>query len=134
MFKPLFRFLVSAIGSVLLGLALILLGAYIWFLRSGPEPKVWHTTQLAAEFTAAQEGSVNSIAAYRSLEDRLFAELKSEVVDKVPPEERTLINRYSAGSLSDPGVWPTNWNRSFELTPAHPGGAALLLHGLTDSP
>jgi alpha-beta hydrolase superfamily lysophospholipase len=55
-------------------------------------------------------------------------------VDKVPPEERTLINRYSAGSLSDPGVWPTNWNRSFELSPANPGGAALLLHGLTDSP
>jgi alpha-beta hydrolase superfamily lysophospholipase len=134
MLKPLFRLLVSAIGSVLLGLALILLGAYIWFLRSGPEPKVWHTTHLSAEFTAAQEGSVNSIAAYRALEDRLFAELKSDVIDKVPAEERTLINRYAAGSLSDPGLWPTDWNRSFELTPANPGGAALLLHGLTDSP
>jgi alpha-beta hydrolase superfamily lysophospholipase len=134
MLKPLFRLLVSAIGSVLLGLALILLGAYIWFLRSGPEPKVWHTAHLSAEFTAAREGEVNSIAAYRALEDRLFAELKSDVVDKVPPEERTLINRYAAGSLSDPGTWATNWNRSFELTPANPGGAALLLHGLTDSP
>jgi len=60
MLKPLFRLLVSAIGSVLLGLALILLGAYIWFLRSGPEPKVWHTTHLSAEFTAGQEKSVNS--------------------------------------------------------------------------
>ena len=134
MVKPLFRLLASAISSVLLGLALILLGAYIWFLRSGPEPKVWHTTQLAAEFTAAREEEVDSIAAYRALEDRLFAELKSDVIDKVPAEERTLINRYAAGSLSDPGVWPTDWNRSFELTPANPGGAALLLHGLTDSP
>jgi alpha-beta hydrolase superfamily lysophospholipase len=134
MLKPLSRLLVSAIGSVLLGFALMMLGGYVWFLRSGPEPKVWHTTQLAAEFTAAREGQVNSIAAYRALEDRLFAELKSAVVDKVPPEERTLINRYAAGSLSDPGVWPTNWNRSFELTPAQPAGAALLLHGLTDSP
>jgi alpha-beta hydrolase superfamily lysophospholipase len=134
MTKRLYRLLVSAISSVLLGLALILLGAYIWFLRSGPEPKVWHTTNLAAEFTAAREGEVNSIAAYHALEDRLFAELKSDVMDKVPAEERTLINRYAAGSLSDPGVWPTDWNRSFELTPADPGGAALLLHGLTDSP
>ena len=134
MTKRLFRLLVSAISSVLLGLALILFGAYIWFLRSGPEPKVWHTAHLSAEFTAAREGDVNSIAAYRALEDRLFAELKAEIVDKVPPEERSLINRYAAGSLSDPGVWPTNWNRSFELTPANPGGAALLLHGLTDSP
>jgi len=106
MTKRLFRLLVSAISSVLLGLALILFGAYIWFLRSGPEPKVWHTAHLSAEFTAAREGDVNSIAAYRALEDRLFAELKAEIVDKVPPEERSLINRYAAGSLSDPGVWP----------------------------
>ena len=80
MLKPLFRLLVSAIGSVLLGLALILLGAYIWFLRSGPEPKVWHTTHLAAEFTAAREGDVNSIAAYRALEDD-------------PPEDEDRVGR-----------------------------------------
>jgi len=134
MTKRLYRLLVYAISSVLLGLVLIMLGAYVWFLRSGPEPKVWHTADLAAEFTAAREGDANSIAAYRALEDRLFAELESEVVDKVPVAERTPINRYFAGSLSDPGVWPTNWNRSFEMAPANPRGAALLLHGLTDSP
>ena len=134
MVKPLFGLVVSALSSILLGLALIAFGAYAWFLRSGPEPSVWHTTHLEEEFTAARSGDLDTIADYRRLEDRLFAELRSEIVDRVKPADRSLFNRFSAGSRSDPGVWPTNWNRSFELTPQHVTGAALLLHGLTDSP
>jgi len=134
MFKSLFRLLRSALGSVLLGLALIVAGTYAWFLTRGPEPSVWHTTHLEQEFTAAKAGQVDSIVAYRQLEDRLFAELKSKILDKVQPAQRNPFNRFSSGSRSDPAVWPTNWNRTFEITPAHPTGAALLLHGLTDSP
>ncbi len=134
MFKSLFRLLVSTLGSILLGLTLLAIGAYAWFLRSGPEPKVWHTAHLEQEFTAARARDVTTIAAYRELEDRLFSELQSKVVAKLDPVERTLFNRFNAGSRSDPAIWPTNWNRTFELTPPHPTGAALLLHGLTDSP
>jgi alpha-beta hydrolase superfamily lysophospholipase len=134
MVKPLFRLLGSIVGSILLGLALIFLGAYLWFLRSGPEPKVWHTAHLEKEFTAARALDVTSIEAYRQLEDRLFAQLQTQVVDKVQPANRSLFNRFSSGSRSDPAVWPTNWNRTFELTPPQASGAALLLHGLTDSP
>lgn len=134
MFKALFRFLRSALGSVLLGLVLILAGGYVFFLTRGPEPKVWHTAHLEQEFTAARAGEVTSIAAYRRLEDRLYVELKSRVLDRVQPDERNPFNRYASGSRSDPAVWPSNWNRTFEITPEHPTGAALLLHGLTDSP
>jgi alpha-beta hydrolase superfamily lysophospholipase len=134
MFKSVFRLIRSALGAVLLGLLLILAGGYTWFLTHGPEPKVWHTARLEQEFTAARAGEVTSIASYRELEDRLYAELKTRVLDEVQPAERSLFNRYSSGSRSDPAVWPTNWNRSFEITPDHPTGAALLLHGLTDSP
>jgi alpha-beta hydrolase superfamily lysophospholipase len=134
MFKPLVGLLRSALGSVLLGLVLILAGAYVYFLTHGPEPKVWHTAQLEQEFTAARAGQVTSIAAYRQLEDRLYAELKAKVLDQVQASDRNPFNRYSSGSRSDPAVWPTNWNRTFEITPEHPTGAALLLHGLTDSP
>jgi alpha-beta hydrolase superfamily lysophospholipase len=134
MFKSLFRLLRSALGAILLGFVLIFIGAYIWFLRSGPEPKVWHTAQLEKEFTTARVAEVTSIEAYRRLEDGLFAELKTKVLDKVEPADRSLFNRFSVGSRSDPGIWPTNWNRTFEITPEHPVGAALLLHGLTDSP
>jgi alpha-beta hydrolase superfamily lysophospholipase len=134
MMRSVFRLLARAAGSVLLGLALILLGAYLWFLRSGPEPKVWHTTHLEQEFTAASAGKVQSIADYRRLEARLFQELEVEIVAKVQPADRILFNRFSAGSRSDPATWTPNWNRTFELTPDHVAGAALLLHGLTDSP
>lgn len=134
MFRPLLRLMRSALGAVLLGLLLILAGGYVWFLTHGPEPKVWHTARLEQEFTVAKAGQVTTIADYRQLEDRLFAELKTKVLDQVTPDERSPFNRFSSGSRSDPSVWPTDWNRSFELTPEHPTGAALLLHGLTDSP
>jgi len=134
MFKSLFRLMRSALGSVLLGLVLILAGTYAWFLTRGPEPSVWHTAHLEQEFTAAKAGEVTSIAAYRQLEDRLYAELKTKVLDRVQPAERNPFNRYASGSRSDPAVWSTNWNHTFEITPEHPTGAALLLHGLTDSP
>ena len=134
MVRPLFRLLLSILGSVLLGLAVLAAGAYVWFLRSGPEPRVWHTAYLEQEFTAAQADEVRTLADYRALEDRLFAELRADVLDRVGPDDRTLFNRFNAGSRSDPGVWPTNWNRTFEIRPPEPVGAALLLHGLTDSP
>ena len=134
MFRSLLRLMRSALAAVLLGLLLILAGGYFWFLTHGPEPKVWHTAHLEEEFTAAKAGQVTTIAGYRQLEDRLFAELKTKVLDQVTPAERNPFNRFATGSRSDPGVWPTNWNRTFEITPEHPAGAALLLHGLTDSP
>lgn len=134
MLMSVMRFLRSILASVLVGIAVIGFGAYAWFLTHGPAPRVWHTAHLDQEFTAAKAGEVTTIAAYRELEDRLYAELEAKVLDKVQPADRGPFNRFSTGSRSDPGKWPTNWNRTFEITPPNPVGAALLLHGLTDSP
>lgn len=128
------RLLWKALASALLGLLLIMVVAYGWFVFHGPAPSVWHTARLDAEFKARDEQSVGTIAGYKALEDRLFAELQTEVLDKVQPEDRIPFNRYNRGSRSDPAVWNVNWNRTFEITPPNPVGAALLLHGLTDSP
>jgi len=136
MVRSLARWLFSAAGSVLLGFALIGAGLYWHFLRSGPAPAPWHEVRLA-DFTAAQAGTVRTLDDYLALEDRLFAELQQRVYGAVPPADRIFFNRYSAGSRSDPGVWPVNWNRTFRLEPPSgmpSRGAALLLHGLTDSP
>jgi esterase/lipase len=137
MIRPLFRWLFIAAGSALLGLVLIALAAYWHFLRSGPEPRVWHETALQ-DFTAADATDLDTLAEYRKLEDRLFADLQDRVYGRIEATDRTAFNRYSAGSRSDPGTWPVNWNRSFRLEPAAEGGTprgvALLLHGLTDSP
>ena len=128
------RVLWKALASALLGLLLILIVGYGWFLFRGPAPSVWHTARLDAEFKARDEQSVGTIAGYKALEDRLYAELQTEVLDKVQPEDRIAFNRYNRGSRSDPAVWNVNWNRTFEITPPNPVGGALLLHGLTDSP
>ena len=128
------RLLWKALASALLGLVLLLVVGYGWFLFRGPAPSVWHTARLEAEFKARDEQKVGTVAGYKALEDRLYAELQTEVLDKVQPEDRFAFNRYNRGSRSDPAVWNVNWNRTFEITPPNPVGAALLLHGLTDSP
>jgi alpha-beta hydrolase superfamily lysophospholipase len=136
MVRSLVRWLVAAAGSVLLGLALIGAGLYWHFLRSGPAPAVWHEVRLA-DFTAGESDAVRTLDDYLALEERLFADLQEQVYAAVPPAERFVINRYFAGSRSDPGIWPVNWNRTFRLAPQGSGpsrGAVLLLHGLTDSP
>src|SRR5512141_512461 len=117
-------------------LGLVVIGAAVWlyFALNGPEPQPWHRVELKEEFTAADADRVKSLADYRRLEDRLFEELRRQVYAKVVPGNLAPFNRYAVGSRSDPGVWPVNWNRTFEITPEHPVGGVLLLHGLTDSP
>jgi alpha-beta hydrolase superfamily lysophospholipase len=62
-------------------------------------------------------------------------QVSTDVYAKVAEPDRLPFNRYFAGSRSDPGVWDTNWNRTFVIEPqGKPVGGILLLHGLTDSP
>ena len=124
------RFVFSAV----LGLFLIGTGGWLYFALNGPEPELWHRTILKREFTVGRADEVDSIVAYRQLEDGLFDELNKQVYAKVVPGDLAPFNRYAIGSRSDPGVWPVNWNRTFDLGPDAPAGAVLLLHGLTDSP
>jgi alpha-beta hydrolase superfamily lysophospholipase len=57
------------------------------------------------------------------------------VYGQLAPAERSPINRFDAGSRSDPRAWPVDWNRTFVLEPdGRPRAGVLLLHGLTDSP
>jgi alpha-beta hydrolase superfamily lysophospholipase len=136
MVRSLARWLVAAVGSVLLGLSLVAAGLYWHFLRSGPPPAPWHTVPLE-DFTARQADDVRTLEDYLALEDRLFADLQQQVYGAASPGDRSAFNRYTPGSRSDPGVWPVNWNRSFHFAPGAGSGSrgtALLLHGLTDSP
>jgi alpha-beta hydrolase superfamily lysophospholipase len=112
----------------------VAIGAWLYFLRTGPEPQLWHQVVLDQEFTAAKAATVTSIAAYQHLEDGLFDQLRRNVYAKVAPGNLAPFNRFAIGSLSDPGVWSTNWNRTYEIAPPQPVGGVLLLHGLTDSP
>ncbi|MGI9223687.1 MAG: alpha/beta hydrolase [Woeseiaceae bacterium] len=96
-------------------------------LQLAPE----HLVQFNSEFKARHEDETDW-EAYLEIEKRLAAELE----DKIPSHERgdSLVDRYSAASLSYPGNAPSNWNYSYEMSVPSPRGVAVLLHGLTDSP
>jgi len=96
-------------------------------LQLGPE----HRIQFEQEFSASQEDETDW-AEYLQIENRLAIELG----ERIAGEDRSdsLVDRYSPSSLSYPGNFPNNWNRSYEMSVPSPRGVAVLLHGLTDSP
>ena len=133
--RGLWRYLVLTSYAIVLfasGAIVALAGAAIFYVNSKPDLSVWHVTHLDEEFTA--DSDVGDFAGYLALEDRLFAELKREVYDRIDESERTSFNRYFAHSRSDPDIWTPNWNRTFELARPDAGFGVLLLHGYSDSP
>ena len=116
------------------GVLLTVLVGYGFYVSRLPDLRPWHTAPLASEYSVATAGSVVTLDDYRALERRLQGELRAEVYDRIEAGDRRAINRYSPGSLADPAAREPNWNLTFELPVPQPKGAALLLHGLTDSP
>jgi alpha-beta hydrolase superfamily lysophospholipase len=123
---------VRIVAYGLVGAVLMIITLVVVVLERRPDLNAWHTIHLDEEFTA--NGPVKSFDEYLTLEGRLFAQLDDRVYAKVPAEKQTEINRYNRGSESDPGRWPTNWNRTFRLSAADPRAGVLLLHGMSDSP
>ena len=128
--RQLVYFAVYGTTGVLLTLAV---GIGIHF-ANGPALMPWHVAPLAAEFRAADASNFESLDDYRALEAKLMAQLDAEVYAQVPQDQRRAVNRYFAGSLADARSRMPNWNLTFEMPASQPKGAALLLHGLTDSP
>lgn len=114
------------------GALLALIAAFILYLEGRADLDVWHRADLDREFNA--DAGLTSFGQYRELEDRLFAQLDEEVYARTGPAGDDPINRYRRGSLSDPGRWSPNWNRSYEMTVDSPRASVLLVHGLSDSP
>lgn len=130
--KSFTRVLIRLVGYGTLGSFIALLVVFVLYLDDRPDLSVWHHADLDEEFTTRSD--VSSFAEYLSLEDRLFAQLDEQVYRKVPTGPGQDLNRYSRGSLADPGRWPVNWNRSFEWRRDDPAAGVLLLHGLSDAP
>jgi alpha-beta hydrolase superfamily lysophospholipase len=122
------KYLLTAIAGCLAAAIAIL----IYLLDSRPDLSVWHLADLDEEFNT--RSGVTDLTQYLALEDRLFQQLDELVYDQVPVGPENATNRYSRGSLADPGRWPVNWNRSFQLQQNEPRAGILLLHGLSDSP
>jgi alpha-beta hydrolase superfamily lysophospholipase len=114
------------------GVMLTLVVVFVLLMNNRADLSIWHLAELDEEFTV--DSGVSSFKDYLALEDRLFKQLDDEVYAKITDDQKGLINRFNKGSLSDPGRWHQNWNRSFEMPVSQPRAGVLLLHGMSDSP
>lgn len=104
-----------------------------WDARRGLPLERWHT--FVPEELSEDELDHADWAAYLQAEERVLASVRDEVTARTESAEPDRLNRYAAGSPVDPFHFAHDWNRSFVLEPdGAPVGAAVLLHGLTDSP
>ena len=117
----------ASLGALLIGVIV-----FVLYMKSLPSLSTWHTTILQNEFTT--KSKVKDFDAYIALEKRLFDELDSEIYEKVLPNEKNSINRYTQNSIADPKRWNKAWNKSFELPVEDPKMGVLLLHGMSDAP
>ena len=125
--KATYLIIISLLGVLIIGTI-----AFILYMKSLPPLSTWHTTALTNDFTV--NSKIEDFDAYVALEEKLFQELDSEVVDKVLETEQNMVNRYTKNSFSDPKRWSKAWNKSFELPVENPKMGVLLLHGMSDSP
>ena len=121
-----------ALAVVAIGLAaLVVLRA--WQSQDGLPLELWHThvpQELSADALARTDW-----AGYLAREAAVFDDVRAQVTQKLEPDARNAANRYFADSPLNAARFTQDWNRSFILEPAGaPIGAAVLLHGLTDSP
>ena len=121
-------------ASVLVALlAAVLLGLRAYVSLSGPPLEPWHTF-VPQEMSVAQMDAADW-GQYLKAEDAIFQSMRSEVSQKLEPEERVPYNRYFEGSPVYPAHLSEDWNRSYVMEPeGKPVGAVVMLHGLTDSP
>ncbi|HEU4678728.1 MAG TPA: alpha/beta hydrolase [Terrimicrobiaceae bacterium] len=121
-------------GAIWLLVALAtFLGVRVYDTQRGPPLRPWHT-YVPKELSVSQLDK-SDWADFLKAEEDVFARVRTQVTEKLDPEDRVPSNRYFAGSPLYPGHFSQDWNRSFVLEPdGTPIGAAVFLHGLTDSP
>jgi alpha-beta hydrolase superfamily lysophospholipase len=108
---------------------LLLVDAYIVTHQPALDPE--HLIEFEHEFDASMEDQTDW-ASYLQIEEQLADELEEKINGVERPD--SLVDRFSPESLTYPGSYDANWNRSYELESAAAKGVAVLLHGLTDSP
>lgn len=125
--------LVKKTVLTLVVLALCFFIGRIYQSEQGAPLHRWHTW--SADEMSPDEIDHASFADYLSREEAIFRDMKTSLNGTLRADEKTAMNRYSAQSQVYPARFKPDWNRSFILLPdGKPVGAAVLLHGLTDSP
>jgi alpha-beta hydrolase superfamily lysophospholipase len=127
------RKLASRAALVIAVVLATILGVRAWDSTRGAPLEPWHT--FVPQELTADELAKADWAAYVAAENAIFEQVTAEVTRKLPEGERVPYNRYYAESPVYPPRLSRDWNRSYVMEPdGPPRGAAVFLHGLTDSP
>jgi alpha-beta hydrolase superfamily lysophospholipase len=121
-------------GAVLL---LVILATFlvvrVYDTQRGPPLGPWHT--YVPDELSIGEFDQSDWMDFLKAEAAIFDSVRAKVTQKLAAEERVSANRYFEGSPVYPGHFSQDWNRSYFLEPdGIAAGAAVFLHGLTDSP
>jgi hypothetical protein len=109
------------------------LGVRAYDALTGPPLAPWHT--YVPDELIAEDIDRIDWAQYMAAEDGLFVAVRDNVTKTLEPKYRVAGNRYFEGSPLYPNHFAQDWNRSYVLQPDGPAkGAAVFLHGLTDTP
>lgn len=109
------------------------IGLRIYDTQRGAPLEPWHL-HVPRELSIAELDRADW-RTYLKAEAAAFESVRAEVTQKLDADERVPINRYFDASPIYPGRFEQDWNRSYTLQPdGPPRGAAVFLHGLTDSP
>lgn len=127
------KWTLRALGAGVLVLATIVLGYAIQTRVALPDLRAWHRLRLDGEFRAGSR-DVRTFEDYRRLEQRLLSQLRAQLLDDPGAADGYGLGRYHPGSVPATLAAAARANRSYELVPARPRGAVLLVHGLSDSP
>jgi len=130
---PRFRRLLRRAALLATGAFVAFIALRIWQSEQGPPLAPWH--QFVPQEIARDALEGTDWAGYMAAEATILATVRTEVTNRLAPEDRVAANRYFAESPVNPMRFAQDWNRSFILEPdGPPRGAAVLLHGLTDAP
>jgi alpha-beta hydrolase superfamily lysophospholipase len=125
--------IVKRAAVLLAAIAVTLMAVRIYDTQRGPPLELWHT--YAPPELSADEIDHADWNQYLAAEAAAFDAMHREVDEQLDPEDRVPVNRYFKGSPVHPARFAQDWNRSCVLEPkGTPVGAAVFLHGLTDSP
>jgi alpha-beta hydrolase superfamily lysophospholipase len=126
---------VKALALMIAGALVAGIGLYVARFRHQPDLEAWHRAVPNGELGGSAAPRVADLDGYLALEEKLFAQLAAQADLGGSASE---ISRYRRDSPTNPRRFPVDWNRTRWIPPAPVAGgergAALLLHGLTDSP
>jgi len=134
MFRVLVRIL-KILGLMTLGAIVAVLGVYILTAQGMPDLQPWHAGRFSGDVAAELDDMRGAtLATLMAREDKIFTLLDEGVRRLGPRGERARWSRYNPEGIANPLGFDVNWNRTRELSVENPRGAALLVHGLSDSP